>query len=132
MSGSGTISEGISHWVDEHAKGEVKKLNTYLEDTRHLLQLIQEENERGPQAPGTIPVTLDIVGMYTNVPIDKGLQAFTKLMEQREDKSVPTWFLVKLMRFVAESSVFVFDSELFIQLLGLAMGSRSSPTFFSR
>ena len=24
VSGSGTISEGILHWVDEHAKGEVK------------------------------------------------------------------------------------------------------------
>ena len=33
------------------------------------------------------------------------------------------------MKFIAESSVFVFDTELFIQLLGVAMGSRSSPTF---
>ena len=129
VSGSGTISEGISHWVDEQAKGEVKKLPTYLEDTRHLLQLIQEENQKGPQLPGTVPVTLDITGMYTNVPVDEGLQAFAKKMEQREDKKIPTWFLVKLMRFIAESSVFVFDTELFIQLLGVAMGSRSSPTF---
>ena len=129
VSGSGTISEGISHWVDEQAKGEVRKLPTYLEDTRHLLQLIQEENQKGPQLPGTVPVTLDIIGMYTNVPVDEGLQAFAKKMEEREDKKIPTWFLVKLMKFIAESSVFVFDTELFIQLLGVAMGSRSSPTF---
>ena len=50
-------------------------------------------------------------------------------MEEREDKTVPTDYLVKLMKFVAESSVFVFDTELFLQLLGVAMGSRSSPTF---
>ena len=87
----------------------MKRLPTYLEDTRHLLQLIQEENAKGPQPPGTIPVTLDIVGMYTNVPIEDGLKAFEKKMEEREDKSVPTWFLVKLTKFVAESSVFVFD-----------------------
>ena len=129
VSGSGTVAEGVSHWVDEHAKGEVKRLPTYLEDTRHLLQLIQEENNKGPQPPGTIPVTLDIVGMYTNVPVEEGLKAFAKSMERREDKSVPTWFLVKLMRFIAESSVFVFDSQLFIQLMGVAMGSRVSPTF---
>jgi len=75
------------------------------------------------------PVTLDIIGMYTNVPYEEGLQAFAKLMEQRENKEVPTWFLVKLMKFVAESSIFVFDTELFLQLLGVAMGSKSSPTF---
>ena len=33
------------------------------------------------------------------------------------------------MRFVAESSVFVFDEELYIQLMGVAMGSKVSPTF---
>ena len=33
------------------------------------------------------------------------------------------------MQFVAESSIFVFDFELFLQLLGVAMGSRVSPTF---
>ena len=129
VSGSGTVSEGISHWVDEKAKSEVKKLPTFLEDTRHLLQMIQQENQRGPQPPGTVPVTLDIIGMYTNVPYEEGLQAFAKLMEQRDNKEVPTWFLVKLMRFVAESSIFVFDTELFLQLLGVAMGSKSSPTF---
>ena len=129
VSGSGTVAEGISHWVDEVAKSEVPRLPTYLEDTRHLLQLIQEENARGPQPPGTIPVTLDIVGMYNNVPVDEGLRAFSKLMDDRLDQTIPTTFLLKLMKFVAESSVFVFDSELFLQLLGVAMGSRSSPTF---
>ena len=129
VSGSGTVAEGISHWVDEGAKGEVPRLPTYLEDTRHLLQLIQEENENGPQPPGTIPVTLDIVAMYNNVPVDEGLRSFAKLMDKRMDQTIPTSFLVRLMKFVAESSVFVFDSDLFLQLLGVAMGSRSSPTF---
>ena len=63
VSASGSVSEGISHWVDEHAKEEVKKLDSYLEDTRHVLDVIREENSRGPQPPGTIPVTLDIGGI---------------------------------------------------------------------
>ena len=64
VSGSGTISENLSHLIDEQAKNEVKKLDSYLEDTRHLLQLIHKENLRGPQPPGTVPVMLDIKGMY--------------------------------------------------------------------
>jgi hypothetical protein len=129
VSGSGTVDEGLSKWVDEHAKGEVTRLPTYLEDTRHLLQIIQEENERGPQPPGTVPVTADVVGMYTNVPIEEGLMVFQRLMDDREDKTVPTSFLVKIMRFIANSSVFIFDTHYFIQLMGVAMGKPSSPTF---
>ena len=87
-----------------------------------------EENHSGPQPPGTIPVTLDIGGMYTNEPLEEGLRAFEEKMNQREDQTVPTWYLVKLMRFVTTSNVFVFDTKLFIQLLGVAMGSCSSPT----
>ena len=67
-------------------------------------------------------MTLDISGMYTNVPIDEGLKAFEEAMNKREDLTVPTEFLVKLMRFV-------FDRKLFLQLLGVAMWSGSSPTF---
>ena len=59
--------------MDEHAKGEVRKHDSWLEDTRHLLEIIQEENKRGPQPPGIIPVTLDISSMYTNVPLEEGL-----------------------------------------------------------
>merc|ERR1711954_165592 len=33
------------------------------------------------------------------------------------------------MRFVASANIFEFDKEWFLQLLGVAMGSRSSPTF---
>ena len=36
LSGSGSNTEGISHYVDEFAKAEVKKLDSWLEDTRHL------------------------------------------------------------------------------------------------
>ena len=129
VSASGSVSEGISHWVDEHAKEEVKKLDSYLEDTRHVLDVIREENSRGPQPPGTIPVTLDIGGMYTNVPLEQGLHAFEASMNMSEDQTIPTEFLVRLMEFVCTSNVFVFDNQLFLQLLGVAMGSRSSPTF---
>ena len=35
VSASGTNTEGISHWVDEHAKQEVHRLDSFLADTRH-------------------------------------------------------------------------------------------------
>ena len=83
VSASGSNTEGISKLVDEHAKDEVKHLESWIEDTRHHLHNIAEENSHGPQPPGTIPVTLDISGMYTNVPWTEGLTAFREAMDKR-------------------------------------------------
>ena len=74
-------------------------------------------------------MTLDITGMYNNVPIEDGLIASEQAMNKRGDRTIPTEFLVKLMKFVCTSNIFVFDQQLFLQLIGVAMGSRSSPTF---
>ena len=58
----------------------MRKLDSYVEDTRHLLEIIQEENRRGPQPPGTVPVTLDVKGMYNKVPMEQGLTPFQEAM----------------------------------------------------
>ena len=114
VSASGSNTEGISHFVDEHAKGEVKKLESFIEDTRDHLHIISEENARGPQPDGTIPVTLDISGMYTNVPWEEGKEAFREALDHRDDQSVPTSFLLQLVMLVLCYNIFVFDSVLFM------------------
>ena len=78
---------------------------------------------------GQLPITLDIKAMYNNVPVKQGIRAFEVAMNQREDQSIQTEFLVRVMRFVASSNVFEFDRRLFLQLLGVAMGGKRSPTF---
>ena len=57
------------------------------------------------------------------------MRAFEEAMNEREDQRVPTYFLVKLLKLVLSSNIFIFDSELFQQLFGVAMGSRVAPTF---
>ena len=47
-------------------------------------------------------------------------------MDKREDQTMgPTYYIFRLMRFVCKSN----NAKLFLQLQGVAMGSRSSPTF---
>ena len=107
----------------------MKKLDSYLEDTRHLLQRVSEENLEGPQPTGTIPVTLDISGMYSNVPWDDGMKAFEEAMDSIETQDVPTAFLLSLVMLVLSCNLFVFDSVMFLQLFGVAMGTKVAPTF---
>ena len=109
-------------------KGEVQKFDSWLEDTRHLLQIVSEENAAGPQPPGTIPVTLDISGMYSNVPWTDGMTAFEEAMDKRDHQDIPTSFLMSLVMLVLSCNLFVFDGILFLQLFGVAMGTKVAPT----
>ena len=67
--------------------------------------------------------------MYSNIPIDEGLEAFKEELEKRDDQTIPTEFILKLLKLVLESNIFEFDREFYIQLLGTAMGTRVAPTY---
>ena len=129
VSGSGSNTENISLFVDEYSRQEVPKLPSFIEDSRHLLQIIHEENSCGPQPLNAIPVTMDINGMYNNIPWDQGILAFKEALDNRDDLSVPTHFLIELLTLVLMFNVFTFNGNLFMQLFGVAMGTRVAPTF---
>ena len=132
ISNSGAVTEQISQFVDTHARAEVRKLESYVEDTPDLLRQFELENSIGPQPPGSFPVTIDISNMYGNIPTDGpegGLEAFKKAMDKREDKFVPTTFLVSLLALVLKGNIFEFASQLWRQLIGTAMGTRVGPTY---
>ena len=73
-------------------------------------------------------MSIDVVGLYSNIPHKEAIKQVTEALDSRKDKSVPTSFLTTLMMFILSFNVFRFDSKLFIQLIGIAMGTRSAPT----
>ena len=128
-SASGTTFENASHFVDLHSNDLVKELDSYWEDTGDMLRCFERENEKGPQPPGTIPVTLDVSSLYTNIPIAQGIKIFESFLNMRSDKSVPTSFLIILLTLVLTCNILVFNNEYYLQLIGTAMGTRVAPTF---
>ena len=67
-SASGTF-ENASHFVYYHSNDLVKGLPSHWEDTPDMLRFFESENVNEPQSAGTIPVTLDVVGLYTTIPL---------------------------------------------------------------
>ena len=132
VSNSGSNTEAISYFVDHHAKEVTKNIASFVEDSPDLLRTFAIENKQGPQPSGSFPVTVDVVGLYTNIPAqgdEGGIQAFQEAMETRTDKSVPTWYLILLLNLVLEANVFTFNGKLFRQCIGTAMGTRVAPTY---
>ena len=107
----------------------VKDLKSYWQDTPDMLRCFNSENEKGPQPPGSIPVTLDVSSLYTNIPLKQGIEIFEAFLNNRTDKSIPTDFLISLLTLVLKCNVLVFNSQHYLQLIGTAMGTRVAPTF---
>ena len=57
------------------------------------------------------------------------MKAVEEAMDRRDNQGVPTSFLLTLVMLVLSCNFFVFDGVLFLQLFGVAMGTRVAPTF---
>ena len=132
VSGKDSITERISWFCDMSAKNYVPRISSYVQDTSDLLRFFEELND-SKRLPNTAkPFSIDIKSMYTNIPIEEGILAFQELLNSRNDTEkakFPTDFVVELLTLVLKSNIFEFNNELWIQILGTAMGTRVAPTF---
>jgi hypothetical protein len=129
VSASGTTFERASEFVDWHSKDLVEGLDSYVRDTPHMLRILEEENTKGPLPPNSIPVTLDVTALYTNIPVDDGLNVFEKFLNIRQDKSVSTSFLMTLLKYVLTCNIFIFNNKFYWQKIGTSMGTKVAPTY---
>jgi hypothetical protein len=106
----------------------VPKIPSYLQDTPDLLRKLEEwKNETIPE--DVFPVSIDVVGLYTNIPHDEGLETFKKALDKREDKTVTTELLSEMLSIVLKTNIFKFNEKLFLQKIGTAMGTRVASTY---
>ena len=72
ISGSGSITENASLYVQHHIKDVSRSHSSYLEDTPDFLRAIEKINE-GPNLPvNALLVTMDATYLYDNIPNDEG------------------------------------------------------------
>ena len=130
VSGSGSLTENISKFVDFHGKPLLSSLPSYIEDTPDLLRSLEDlKTEEFPEE--AIPVTIDVVGLYSNIPQAQAFDCMQKAFNTRSKSlqdSVPTIFLMNLLTLVLTLNIFTFDNALYLQLWGIAMGTICAPT----
>ena len=90
ISGSGSITENISLFVEHHIKNLANKHHSYLQDTPDFLRSLEDLKLDGNLPENSFLVTIDVSALYTNIPQDEGIEAVTEALEERIDKEVPT------------------------------------------
>ena len=114
ISGCGSITENMSLFIDHHTKHLVPLIPSFLQDTPHLLRELEVLKTKGlPQ--GTFPVSIDVVGLYTNIPHNEGVDSVKRVLNTRKDPEVPTDTLIKFLELVLKHNIFEFNGNLFQQ-----------------
>ena len=86
--------------MDNLAKDEVRKLDSFIEDTPDLLRKFEEVNANETLPPGSKPYAIDIKSFYTNILVREGIEAFRETLQRKDNISVRS----SGGRFVSDSS----------------------------
>ena len=69
-----------------------------------------------PLPDDLILCTIDVVGLYPNIPHEEGLIAIRKALDTRKDKTISTDSLIELAECVLKNNIFEHDKSVFKQL----------------
>ena len=72
---------------------------------------------------------MGVVGLYPNLPHDKGLSALRKRLNEREKKDVSTDTLVQLAELVLKDNIFNFNEKTLKRNRGTAIGTKFAPPY---
>ena len=103
ISNSGYYTENISAFLEFHLKPLAQKVKSYIKDTNDFLRKMAS---LPPLPDDIILCTIDVVGLYPNIPHDEGLIALRKSLESREDKTISTDSLMDLAECVLKNNIF--------------------------
>ena len=115
-----------SRFVDDHIQPVVKQILPYIKDTNHFLRKIKE---LGQLPEGTILCTIDVVGLYPNIPHDEGLAFLKDFLDSRADKQVTTDTLIELAELVLKNNIFEFSDKTYKQIRGTTIVTKFAPPY---
>ena len=137
VSGCGAPTERLSGFVDFFLQDGMKNLNTFLEDTKHTLQIIEDLNEKieagEVSLEGVALVSLDVDSMYNNMSEDLGTEACREYLESRnfqgDGNHVSSNSILTALNLCLKNNFFSFNGKVYKQIHGVGTGIKLAPTY---
>ncbi len=129
VSGCSGPTEGISQLIDLVLQPFVPKINSYIQDSSHLIRLLENTNI----PTNSTLVTIDVKSLYLNIPHKDGIQAvLNRLYHQNplsEEVPLPPNTMADLLGIVLKQNFFQFSDFVYHQVQGTAMGTKMAPAY---
>ena len=118
----------ISEFLDSFLKYQARLCASYIRDTKHFLQKLEELN-KSDIPDGSILVTMDVASLYTNIDHEEGADACYDKLETRKNKTITSKMLQSLILLVLKCNAFTFGNSIYKQIKGTCMGTPMAPNY---
>ena len=129
VSGSSGPTEKLSSFVDYFLQPLVPLTNSYIKDSKSLITLLDSITF----PPNITLVAIDVTALYLNIPHDEGIQATLTHLHERnpdaDDIPFPPTVTKELLHIVLRHNYFEFNSNVYRQIQGTAMGTKMAPSY---
>ena len=143
ISGRGGPTERLAGFIDHFLQPGMKSLKSFLKDTKHTLQLIENINERIDEGElsleGVSLVSFDVEKMYNNITHEMGRGAAKNYLESRSaeiggadintDPFVPTESILEGLDLCTQNNYFEFEKQVYKQTSGVGTGVKLAPPY---
>ena len=128
VSTCGSPSSNVSLLLERILNQLLKFVPAHLANTQ---ECVRELCSLGHVPNDCIVASLDVVSLYSNIPIDESIDAAIELLDQHR-REVDMFYLTlsdvrQALMFVLESNYFAFGDAVYRQKKGLAMGNNLAP-----
>ena len=125
ISNCGAPTEKVSEFLNFHFKIIMQNGGSYIKDSNDFKSKIKKIGIPND----ALLVTADAVGLYPSIPHEAGLSALREALDKRTRKEIPTENLIKMAEFVLKNNFFEFDTNVYQQISGTAIGTKFAPPY---
>ena len=118
ISDKGSITRNASNMIEFFLQPLCQKLPSHSKDSNHLIALLRQASVSN----SSTLFTFDVASLYTNVPIEEGLECVSRAFLAHPDAARPDATLLSLLRLLLTSNTFCFQDHRYEQIHGVAMG----------
>ncbi|XP_070546065.1 uncharacterized protein [Ptychodera flava] len=120
-----SLTTPLAKFVDHHLQPIVKSLPSYLKDTKHHLQDLDQIKLTND----SLIVTMDVVSLYTNIPHEYGITSVKQALDNYAHNSTHPDLIIDMLKFILTRNYFKFNDKYYLQTHGTAMGSKVAPSY---
>ena len=123
-------TDQLSNYVTHFRQPLVEIIPSYIQDSKHVLQLLES---LPPLPENAILVTADVTSLYTNIPLEEGIEAVLHNMKLHADTlppDAPSPHTIGIfIETILKNNNPSFMEKHFLLLVGTAMGTKAAPPY---
>ena len=101
-SGSDTAVENLSIFVEKCLFPEVLKIDTRMQDTQHMLNIIDDLDGNENLHKNCLLVSFNVLNMFPSINNKMGIESVKNILLNRDDNITPSECIIKALRVIFE------------------------------